>query len=71
MKNKKIILGVSGASGVIYAHRLLDLLDRSDSEVHVVFSEMARQIFIEEMNIMSFYLSGELRQLLTSSYRRS
>jgi len=60
MKVKKIILGVSGASGVVYAHRLLDLLDRSDCEVHVVFSEMGRQIFIEEMSITELTAVGLL-----------
>jgi len=60
MKQKKIILGISGASGVIYAHRLLDMLDKIGCEVHVVVSEMARQIFIEEMSITELTGGGIL-----------
>jgi len=60
MEVKKIILGVSGASGVIYAHRLLDVLEKSAGEVHVVISEMARQIFVEEMSITELTTAGLL-----------
>ncbi|MCP4713159.1 MAG: UbiX family flavin prenyltransferase [Planctomycetes bacterium] len=60
MTDKKIIVGVSGASGVIYAHRLLDLLERSGCEVHVVVTDPARQIFIEEMSITELTAGGLL-----------
>jgi flavin prenyltransferase len=37
----KIIVGVSGASGIIYAVRLLEALKRPGVEVHLIFSEWA------------------------------
>ncbi|MDR3590005.1 MAG: UbiX family flavin prenyltransferase [Negativicutes bacterium] len=37
----KIIVGVSGASGIIYAVRLLEVLKRLEVEVHLIFSEWA------------------------------
>ncbi|KPK73254.1 MAG: hypothetical protein AMJ79_15200, partial [Phycisphaerae bacterium SM23_30] len=48
---QKIIVGISGASGVIYARRLLDLLDQAQLQVHVVISHMAEQILTEELSI--------------------
>jgi flavin prenyltransferase len=52
-----IILGVSGASGAIYAQRLIDLLDKAKCSVHVIVSEMARKILAEELGI--FDLNAE------------
>ncbi len=42
------IVGVSGASGMRYATRLLQALSHSISEVHVVFSEAALRVLSEE-----------------------
>jgi 4-hydroxy-3-polyprenylbenzoate decarboxylase len=36
---KKMIVGISGASGVIYGIRLLEVLSRLDVETHLVISE--------------------------------
>ena len=44
IKKKKIIVGISGASGVIYAIRLLEILrDVDDVETHLVMSTAAAQ----------------------------
>ena len=48
---RKIILAISGASGVIYGQRLLDLLDQADCQVHVIVTSNARQILIDEVSI--------------------
>jgi flavin prenyltransferase len=42
------ILGVTGASGVIYAHRLLRHLKDLDAEVHLVMTEHGRQVMAHE-----------------------
>ncbi|BFM17461.1 UbiX family flavin prenyltransferase [Maricurvus nonylphenolicus] len=42
MSNKRLIVGVSGASGVIYGVRLLELLKDTDIETHLVMSKAAR-----------------------------
>lgn len=50
-KNRKIILAITGASGSIYAKLLLEKLRKSDTppaEVAVIFSETAKEIWIEE-----------------------
>jgi 4-hydroxy-3-polyprenylbenzoate decarboxylase len=40
---KKIVVGITGASGVIYGVRLLEVLRDLDVESHVVLSEAAKQ----------------------------
>lgn len=42
MKNRRIVLGVSGASGVILARRLAEALREADVEIHLVMTEAAR-----------------------------
>ncbi|MCI5066037.1 UbiX family flavin prenyltransferase [bacterium] len=45
------ILGVTGASGMPYVIRLLDLLEQCCEEVHVVFSEAALRVLQEEQGV--------------------
>lgn len=45
----KIIVAITGASGVIYAQRLLNRLSCAQHEVHVVLSNYARQVIAEEL----------------------
>jgi 4-hydroxy-3-polyprenylbenzoate decarboxylase len=40
---KEFVVGVTGASGAIYARRLLEMLCR-DARVHIIISDVARQI---------------------------
>jgi 4-hydroxy-3-polyprenylbenzoate decarboxylase len=50
----KIILAITGASGSVYAQRLLDNLAGTDHELHVLFSRYAPAVIAEE-------LAGEFR----------
>ena len=50
----KILVAITGASGALYAQRLLDNLDPRAHEIHVVLSHYAQQVVAEE-------LSGGLR----------
>jgi len=49
--NKKIVVGISGASGAIYAQRLLDLLDQLEYQSHVIVTTPARLILAGELGI--------------------
>jgi len=49
----KWIVALTGASGMKYARRLLCVLSRTVSEVHVVVSEAALRVLKEEENIKS------------------
>jgi 4-hydroxy-3-polyprenylbenzoate decarboxylase len=44
---KEFVVGVTGASGACYAHRLLEVLCR-DANVHLIISDIARQIATHE-----------------------
>ncbi len=45
----RILVAITGASGALYAQRLLDNLDPSQHEVHVVMSNYAHQVIAEEL----------------------
>lgn len=45
----KILVAITGASGSLYAQRLLDNLDPRQHEVHVVLSNYANQVIREEL----------------------
>jgi len=45
----KILVAITGASGALYAQRLLDNLDPRAHEIHVVMSNYAPQVIAEEL----------------------
>ena len=45
----KILVAITGASGALYAQRLLDNIDPRQHELHVVLSNYARQVIAEEL----------------------
>lgn len=47
----KIVVGITGASGLVYADRLLRFLASTEHEVEVVASEMARRVNESERGI--------------------
>lgn len=51
MTNKKIVVGVTGASGAPYTVRVIRLLIESGVEVHLTVSTMGRRLLFEESNI--------------------
>jgi len=78
---KTVLVGISGASGVIYARRLIDLLDQASCSVHVIVSDNARGILQDELQVnrldsesllnrscetLVFHENGNLRQLPAS-----
>jgi len=40
---KRLVIGISGASGVIYGIRMLELLRESSREIHLIISEAGRK----------------------------
>ncbi len=46
----KIVLAATGASGTLYLQRLLDQIDASANEVHLVLSAHAKQVAAEEID---------------------
>ncbi len=60
MTDRKIILGVTGASGGAYALRLLDLLEVAGIDVHLIVSQMAEQILTGECGVKEISAEGLL-----------
>ena len=66
MKPNRLVVGISGASGVIYGIRLLEVLqDVPDYETHLVLSNAARQTILLETD----YKIKEVEELAAQNYR--
>jgi flavin prenyltransferase len=55
---KRIVLAITGASGVCYARRLFDCL-KNCTEVHVIVSDRGVELLKLELDIGPSYFSGE------------
>src|SRR5207237_10810467 len=56
----KFVIGATGASGTIYLQRLLEQIDATAHEVHLVMSAHAREVAGQE--VMSFRIPNNVRQ---------
>ena len=66
MVSKRLVVGMSGASGVIYGIRLLEILtERPDIETHLVISRAAGLIITREAEMTV----GEIEKLANVAYR--
>src|SRR6185437_9428174 len=61
---KRLIVGISGASGVIYGVRLLETLRERDIETHLVISKAAEMAFAYETDLKP----AQVRRLAHKSY---
>jgi 4-hydroxy-3-polyprenylbenzoate decarboxylase len=62
--SKRLIVGISGASGVIYGVRLLEALRGHEVETHLVLSKPAELALAYETDLKP----AQLRKLATASY---
>ena len=53
MNTRRIVVGVTGASGAPYTVRLVQLLVDAGVEVHLAVSDMGRRLLFEEANVSS------------------
>ncbi|MDG1137879.1 MAG: UbiX family flavin prenyltransferase [Phycisphaerales bacterium] len=58
MTNKKIVVGVAGASGAPYVAKVLRLLLEANVEVHLTVSTLGKRLLCEESNITSIDAGG-------------
>jgi 4-hydroxy-3-polyprenylbenzoate decarboxylase len=49
--NRRIVLAVTGASGAVYARRLLEVLSAGGADLHLVISPHGRRLFADELGI--------------------
>lgn len=64
VKKNRIIIGISGASGIIYGIRLLEALKKSSIETHLIVSKAAQQTRAYECDLSA----AELNELAEKSY---
>ncbi|QEG20490.1 UbiX family flavin prenyltransferase [Mariniblastus fucicola] len=64
MSNHPIVLAITGASGVIYGRRLLEILLRSNLEVHLTISESGQKVLQHELMSKVDIENFQLDQLL-------
>ncbi len=58
MTHKKIVIGVTGASGAPYFIKVLRLLLEANVEVHLTVSSLGKRVLFEESNITSINTDG-------------
>ena len=49
--SRRIVVGITGASGAVYAKRLIECLVLAEQETHVICSPHGRQLFNDELHI--------------------
>ena len=52
--SRRLVIGISGASGAIYGIRLLELLRALDIETHLVMSKSAQLTLIEHLGVQLY-----------------
>ena len=60
----KILVAITGASGSIYGLRLIEELNKSDIETHIIISEKAEKIITHETK----YKINEIEKLAYKRY---
>ena len=65
--SKRIVIGISGASGVIYGIKLLSLLKEKAFETHLIMSEAGKK----NIEIETGYKAEELAAMATYAYDNS
>jgi len=56
--SKRIVVGISGASGAVYAQRVVDLLVEAEVEVHLVVSPLGQRLLHDELGMEGVDLSA-------------
>ncbi len=46
-----IVIGITGASGAVYARRMMELLAEADVEMHLTVSAMGRRLLFDELGM--------------------
>ena len=61
---RRLIVGITGASGTIFGVRLLEVLQRSDIETHLVMSQWAARTLVHETH----YSAAQVQALASERY---
>ncbi len=70
---KRIVVGITGASGALYARRLVECLVEGGAEVHLVISTWGRRLIADELGIgkvtAASLVGRETDQVVVHSYQ--
>ncbi len=70
---KRIVVGITGASGAEYARRLVECLCRQGVDVHVIVTPNGRRLFVDELSIREVTAASitgdEKSSIVMHSYR--
>jgi len=61
---RRLVIGISGASGAIYGVRMLEMLKKTDIETHLVISKSAEMTLVYETS----YKPKDIRELATVNH---
>ena len=67
---RRLIVGISGASGTVYGIRLLELLRDSDIETHLVMSKSAELTLAYETDLKTKDIRALATSIIQTRYRR-
>jgi len=62
---KRIVVGITGASGSIYAVKLLEALTAFNVEIHLIFSDTADDVVKYETGLSCRDLAARVKELIT------
>ncbi|MCC7429210.1 UbiX family flavin prenyltransferase [bacterium] len=65
MRPKRIVVAVTGASGSVYAERMILALLKLDFEIHLIFSDAGKEVFFQERDIK---ITGNLDELFKNFF---
>jgi len=51
MSSRRIVVGITGASGAVYARRVIELLTEQEVEVHLAVSALGRRLLHDELGM--------------------
>jgi len=57
-QKKQIVIGVTGASGAVYAHRLVGCLLEADADVHLIVTPHGQRLFVDELDLKEITASS-------------
>lgn len=65
--NQSIVLAITGASGTVYAARLLESLMMAGREVHLVISESGTAVCNQELGVPLSFRANNLREFIAAA----
>ena len=63
----RLVIGISGASGSLYARKLLQVLSSLPGELHLIVSDMGRHVLAHELQIPDLNVGDFVRSLAGGS----